>query len=1014
MWVVRCLGVAAAALPLVASPAFAASKRTVALLGDAAPRGGVFAGPSFRQPPAAAGNGMLAFRAQIAGGPSGEQIVRYDVAANDQRAVAGLGQALADGSRLKQFLGAPAVNARGDVAFVATLTPAPDAPRPGPTDPVPAAVLLYAAPGPLEVVALSGQETEFGVLDLATPVGFGATGGGADLPERTPALDDRGTVTFLAGILSRSTLEAGVFSKPRGGPMVALARSGTAATDGRLVLLGQPSASPGGIVAFRALVEHDEGTRDLIFRVVDGEAVPAVASGFEVVLPDDPFGVAQPVDEFGDGLGVNDAGDIAFFGGPLLDLSGNASTDDLRPGVFLLRGGEPTPRLVAWPGRTLPGFGRLSGFNLGTQFGAQPTPPSVTPEGAVVFHALLNADTSGAVVRVDPPYGRLVPLLLLGGSTPSSAPLGGTFLAAASAPAVDAGGGIALVARFAGSETSEALVYVPSAGPTASVRIGDAAPTQGFYGGPPFSPPQLNDAGTVVFKSYVARGTGSSGIFRWNGSALDTVVQVGDEAPLDGTPPPRFAELPGEPSLGPGNEVAFAAVLSDGRRGIFLATPQGLRPVAVQRQEFPDPSREAAWFRRIPGAPVIVGPGAVVAFRAAIEYPDPDSPFGAPSIVEEGLFASDARGLRLLAVAGERSPEGRRYYRFRDASGAADRIAFRAQLGTTTATGQGLFLLEPGGVLPVAIENQRLPSGPTVESLNGRAAVDAAGRIAVLARIRGSGASGQALLHGRPQELTPVAVAGQAGPAGGILRSLGRPSLSSAGQLVFRAGIQPFTGGFAGLYLARPGEPPSPYLVVGERGPTGVGGRITNVNQYASVNAAEDVAFLATLAEGATRAGIFLASRADLHGTRVDVRLGSPRATVPRDRLRVRATLLSGRHGNGIGPQAETVTLTVGDATRTLWAAVVPKEALRRRGTLFAVRRDDDRRRIGLKSLIVRMLRDGRAVVRARPTARDFTVGGAAPLVPPLVLRLEIGDDSATAVLPCAGRAPRLRCSQAR
>lgn len=1006
----RCLGVAAALLWLAAAPAHAASKRPIALLGDAAPNGGVFAGPSFGQPPAAAGEGMIAFRAQVAGGASSEQIVRYDVRTNDQRAVASLGQEIEGEGRIKQFLGAPAVNARGDVAFVASLTVPADAPRPDPTDPTPAAVFLKRATGPLVLVARSGENVGFGRLDLASPVGVNAAGNATDILERTPALDDQGTVTFLAAVLDRSSLDAAIFSKPPDGTLVTLARTGARVADGRLVLLGPPATSPGGAIAFRGLLETEDGTRDIVFRIVEDQPVPALISGFEVVLPDDPFRIPQPIDEFGDGLSINDAGDIAFTGGPIIDLSGGPVTDDLRSGVFVLR--EGSPQLVAWPGRTLPGLGRLSGFVLGTEFGSLPTTPRLTPDGALIIHALLNADTSGVVIRSDPSGIRLTPILLLGGSAPSSAPLGGTFLAAASPPAVDAGGGIALVARFAGSETSEALVYVPTAGPTAAVRIGDAAPIRGFYGGPPFFPPQLNDSGTVVFKSFVARGTGSTGIFRWNGSSLETVAQVGDEAPVEGIPRPRFVDLPGEPSLGAGNEVAFAAVLSDGRRGIFLATPQGLRTVAVQRQEFLDPAREAAWFRRVPGGATIVGPGPTVAFRATLEYPDPDNPFGASSIVEDGLFAYDQNGPRLLAVAGERSPEGRRYFRFRDSSGAADRIAFRAQLGTTAATGQAVFVLDGTGVVAAAVENERLPSGATVESLLGRAAVDASGRIALLARIRGAGRAGQALLHGHPGGLTPVAVAGEGGPSGGIVRSLGRPAMSGNGHLLFRLGVQPFTGGFAGLYLARPAETPRPYLVVGERGPTAVGGRITNVNQYAAVNASEEVAFLATLAETASRTGIFLASRADLRGSRVDVRLGSRRGAA-RDRVRLRATLLPGRRGDGLAAEPEQVTLTVGDSTRTLWTAAVPKDTLRRRGNLIAIRRDDDRGRAGVKSLVVRRLRNGGAVVIARSTPRDLTVGGGAALVPPLVVRIEVGDDSASAVLPCGGRAPRLRCAQA-
>src|SRR5262244_2053501 len=51
----------------VAAPAGAASKMTVAYLGQAVPGGGVFAGPSFVGEPSAAGNGWFAFRALVVG-----------------------------------------------------------------------------------------------------------------------------------------------------------------------------------------------------------------------------------------------------------------------------------------------------------------------------------------------------------------------------------------------------------------------------------------------------------------------------------------------------------------------------------------------------------------------------------------------------------------------------------------------------------------------------------------------------------------------------------------------------------------------------------------------------------------------------------------------------------------------------------------------------------------------------------------------------------------------------------
>jgi len=109
-----------------------------------------------------------------------------------------------------------------------------------------------------------------------------------------------------------------------------------------------------------------------------------------------------------------------------------------------------------------------------------------------------------------------------------------------------------------------------------------------------------------------------------------------------------------------------------------------------------------------------------------------------------------------------------------------------------------------------------------VEALTGRPAVDASGGVAFLARIRGAGRSGQALLRGQSRAVSPrSAVVGEAGPAGGLFRSLGRPALSSNGHLVFRGSFQPFSGGTTSLFLSAPGRGLHPFLVVGESGPSG-------------------------------------------------------------------------------------------------------------------------------------------------------------------------------------------------
>ena len=122
-----------AALVGFVTPAAAASKITIALLGDAAPGGGVFAGPGFTGWPAAAGEGWVAFRGEVSGGTTTEaMVVAHLTAPTSRTQVASIGETAPGGGKFRQFIGRPAVNAFGEVAFLASLTRDDDTATRGP------------------------------------------------------------------------------------------------------------------------------------------------------------------------------------------------------------------------------------------------------------------------------------------------------------------------------------------------------------------------------------------------------------------------------------------------------------------------------------------------------------------------------------------------------------------------------------------------------------------------------------------------------------------------------------------------------------------------------------------------------------------------------------------------------------------------------------------------------------------------------------------------------------------
>src|SRR6516165_9233737 len=90
---------------VLGAPAGAASKATVAYLGQPVAGGGSFAGPSFVGEPSAAGNGWIAFRALVVGSTS-EQIIVNNFVTHQRSVVASVGGTISnDIGKVKQFLG---------------------------------------------------------------------------------------------------------------------------------------------------------------------------------------------------------------------------------------------------------------------------------------------------------------------------------------------------------------------------------------------------------------------------------------------------------------------------------------------------------------------------------------------------------------------------------------------------------------------------------------------------------------------------------------------------------------------------------------------------------------------------------------------------------------------------------------------------------------------------------------------------------------------------------------------
>jgi hypothetical protein len=1008
--------VAAASLA-TASGGWAASKSAIAVIGDAAPGGGQFAGPGFTGFPAAAGDGWIAFRGEVIGGRTAEALIVAHMTAPTSRAqVASLGQTVpgATGSfascagTLREFVGPPVVNARGEVAFLALISPDEETPAEDEFAPVAAGIFLFSE-GVLHPVACSLQDTPAGRLDLVAIVDpfVDPT---STIAERAPALNDVGDVAFLTGTVDADGIPADgvIFLAPRGGALTPVARISQPFAGGEIVNLGPPALNNHRALAFHGFATTtDPNDTD---GIIDG--IFTAAGGTMSVLVQDVGNLPPPLEmeplfEFQDPVSLNDRGEVAFLAGAIFDLSGFGD-DEEGPATLIHSGG--ITKLIAYPGQQL-GPDRVTGVRLGSAGGSQLAAPAVTPTGEVVFFASLNSGAGEAFFIWDPTTELALPLVYTLGSGASATPAGGVYNGAGSAPAVDAVSGIVFRARIIGGATSEAIVYRPASGNGSPIVVGDAAPSVGFFAGHPFSTPLLNDAGDVVFRAFVARGPASVGIFRARAGTLQALVRAGDPSPNPGGE--RFTDLVGEPSVNASGAIAFAATVERLGRGIYMADASGtLRKIAVRDDPLAG-AEPGTTFLTLAANPAINGLGQV-AFRGTVLSVFDDR--------LEGIFLGDGTNTRALVYEKEPSPAGLPFFKFRDPVVTdLPSIAFRAPLGSFVEATNGLFLADAGGTTQIALEQEELGDGIRLSTFNGDPVVSASGELAFLAsRTRpfepGSILRvplGPAIFRRTAAGLEAVAHQGMRGPAGGTFRSLGQPSINSLGHIAFRASFQPLSGGTSGIFLAGD-DGLSPHVLLREVAPGG--GRLGSFRPQLSINDSDDVGFTANVVQGTTRhSGIFVASKTSLTARRLAFRVRAD-PEQPRDRISMKLKLKLGSLTNGVAPADEPVIISLSDGTGTLWSATVGAGLLQPRGGGFVVvPRAGTPLRAFLRSLRLRV-KKGSARVSAISAPLDLTFAGFRPLEPPFTVSLQVGDDSGTASVACtlgerggrcARRAPR-------
>ena len=351
--------------------------RAIVRSGIAAPVGGHFDRFEVSSQPVVApvnARGQVAFFATVLRAPAREGIFLAD--AGGVRKVAAFGDDLPGGGALAEF-GAhplPSLNAAGHVAFVAQIAGGRAT----------EGVFLAGGDG-LQSIAVTGDDAPG--LPSGVLVGFDA-----------PALNDNDELAFVATARrGRDTLDVLYFWNGRRLQRIVAEGDRLLRIGGTMDKIGGPALNNGGVIAFPAAVFKGPalggifvaGARDLRLLVGAGERTPSGAM----------------VSRFSERVAIDDEGGVAF--GSYLGETGSTREAVLRIGPDGLAE-------IAVEGAPAPGGGRYAGFGPW---------PTIAPSGATAFIAALDGG-SGPLAAFAGSAGDVRRVATMGERLPNGEPIG--------------------------------------------------------------------------------------------------------------------------------------------------------------------------------------------------------------------------------------------------------------------------------------------------------------------------------------------------------------------------------------------------------------------------------------------------------------------------------------------------------------------------------------------------------------------------------------------------------------
>ncbi len=303
-----------------------------------------------------------------------------------------------------------------------------------------------------------------------------------------------------------------------------------------------------------------------------------------------------------------------------------------------------------------------------------------------------------------------------------------------------------------------------------------------------FSPPDLNDAGDVAFRTFLEQDPALNGVWVGPPGNLRLVALSGEEPP--GAPGREFASF-SRLSVNEEGEVVFQALLDKSQpfnNGIWAGAPGALAAVARGGELAPDAEpRTFSVFSqgRSPTTafdPVINNFGEVV-ITGFLDASDTTN--------DEGIWAGLPGTISLVVRKGDLAPDTAEVFRATRNPDLNDNgeIVFRGTLETDPVT-QGLWFGTLGAITALALEDDPAPGAPgrTFHTLGPQPYLNNAGKVAFRASLDHSDISNSlGIWGGTPGNLQLLVHEGATAPAtsGKTFKNFSEPVFNEAGGIAF-------------------------------------------------------------------------------------------------------------------------------------------------------------------------------------------------------------------------------------